>query len=185
MSPIPVAPLGSGPRARGPGHGRLLDGLLSRAGRKNGWQLAKVNGDADLYGIHYLLNRARWSVAEARTALCGYVQAHLGDPQVVGIIDETAFLKKGTHSAGVARQYSGTAGQVENCQVGFFLAYAGARGYTLLDAELYLPQGWTREPAHATFLVGWYERAKPCRVRVRAGAGAASTSLRRPDGLNP
>ena len=65
----------------------------------------------------------------------------------MGIIDETAFLKKGAHSAGVARQYSGTAGRVENCQVGVFLAYAGARGYTLLDAELYLPKGWTREPA--------------------------------------
>ena len=124
-----------------------LDGLLSGAERKNGWQLAEVNGDADPYGIQYLLNRARWSVAEARTALCDYVQAHLGDPRAVGIIDETAFLKKGAHSAGVARQYSGTAGRVENCQVGVFLAYAGARGYTLLDAELYLPKGWTREPA--------------------------------------
>ena len=124
-----------------------LDGLLSGAERKNGWQLAEVNGDADPYGIQYLLNRARWSVAEARTALCDYVQDHLGDPQAVGIIDETAFLKKGTHSAGVARQYSGTAGRVENCQVGVFLAYAGARGYTLLDAELYLPKGWTDKPA--------------------------------------
>ncbi|MCY4521191.1 MAG: IS701 family transposase [Caldilineaceae bacterium] len=125
-----------------------LDGLLSGAERKNGWQLAEVNGDADPYGIQYLLNRARWSVAEARTALYGYVQDHLGDPQAVGIIDETAFLKKGAHSAGVARQYSGTAGRVENCQVGVFLAYAGARCYTLLDAELYLPQkSWTDQPA--------------------------------------
>ena len=124
-----------------------LDGLLSGAERKNGWQLAEVNGDADPYGIQYLLNRARWSVAEARTALYGYVQDHLGDPQAVGIIDETAFLKKGAHSAGVARQYSGTAGRVENCQVGVFLAYAGAQGYTLLDAELYLPEDWTNAPA--------------------------------------
>ena len=85
--------------------------------------MAEVNGDADPYGIQYLLNRARWSVAAARTALCDYVQAHLGDPRAVGIIDETAFLKKGTYSAGV------------------FLAYAGARGYTLLDAEFYLPKG--------------------------------------------
>ena len=124
-----------------------LDGLLSGAERKNGWQLAEVNGGADPYGVQYLLNRARWSVAEARIALCGYVQDHLGDPQAVGIIDETAFLKKGTHSAGVARQYSGTAGRVENCQVGVFLAYAGAQGYTLLDVELYLPQkGWTDQP---------------------------------------
>ena len=117
-----------GSRPRGPGHDGHLAGLLSGAERKNGWQLAEVNGDADPYGIQYLLNRARWSVAAARTALCGYVQDHLGNPQAVGIIDETAFLKKGTHSAGVARQYSGTAGRMENCQVGAFLAYAGARG---------------------------------------------------------
>ncbi|MCY4520661.1 MAG: transposase, partial [Caldilineaceae bacterium] len=71
-----------------------LDGLLSGAQRKNGWQLAEANGDADPYGIQYLLNRARWSVTEARTALGGYVQEHLGDAQAVGIIDETAFLKK-------------------------------------------------------------------------------------------
>ncbi len=124
-----------------------LDGLLSGAERKNGWQLSEANGDADPYGIQYLLNRARWSVAEARTALCNYVQDYLGDAQAVGIIDEIGFLKKGAHSAGVARQYSGTAGRVENCQVGVFLAYAGAQGYTLLDAELYLPEGWTDKPA--------------------------------------
>ena len=86
-------------------------------------------------------------MAAARTALCGYVQDHLGDSQTVGIIDETAFLKKGTHSAGVARQYSDTAGRVENCQVGVFLAYTGARGYTLLDEELYLPKGWADQPS--------------------------------------
>ena len=120
---------------------------MSGTERKNGWQLAEVNSDADPYGIQYLLNRVRWSVADARTALCGYVQEHLGDLQAVGIINETAFLKKGTHSAGVARQYSGMAGRVENCQVGVFLAYARARGYTLLDAELYLPKDWTDQPA--------------------------------------
>ena len=141
-SPVPA------PGTRGPGHAGAGPGRpAGGAERKNGWQLAEVNGDADPYGIQYLLNRARWSVAEARTALCGYVEDHLGDPQVVGIIDETAFLKKGTHSAGVARQYSGTAGRVENCQVGVFLAYAGAQGYALLDAELYLPKGWTDKPA--------------------------------------
>ncbi len=136
--PPPGAGPGHGPHAAaGPGlPGRPAGG----AKRKNGWQLAEANGDADPYGIQYLLNRARWAVAAARTALCGYVQEHLGDAQAVGIIDETAFLKKGTHSAGVARQYSGTAGQGGNCQVGVFLAYAGARG-TLLDAELYLPKG--------------------------------------------
>ncbi len=157
LSPVPAAPPVPAPEPVDPAtidlagpHATAGPGLPGRpaggAERKNGWQLAEANGDADPYGIQYLLNRARWSVAAARTALCGYVQDHLGDPQAVGIIDETAFLKKGTHSAGVARQYSGTAGRVENCQVGVFLAYAGARGYTLLDAELYLPKGWTSEP---------------------------------------
>ena len=86
-------------------------------------------------------------MAEAWTPLCDYVQAHRGDLRAVGIIDETAFLKKGTHSVGVARQYSSTVGRVENCQVGVFLAYAGARRYTLMDAELYLLKGWTRAAA--------------------------------------
>jgi len=89
---------------RPPGTGPGLPGRpAGGAERKNGWQLAEANGDPDPYGIQYLLNRARWSVAAARTALYGYVQDYLGDPQAVGIIDETAFLKKGTHSAGVAR----------------------------------------------------------------------------------
>ncbi|MCE2468692.1 MAG: transposase [Caldilineaceae bacterium] len=139
---------GSGGLKKGGLRQRLASvGLLSGTERKNGWQLAEVNGDADPYGIQYLLNRARWSVAVARTALCDYVQEYLGDAQAVGIIDETAFLKKGAHSAGVARQDSGTAGRGGNCQVGVFLAYAGARGYTLLDAELHLPEGWTSAPA--------------------------------------
>ena len=98
-APARLAHPGPAPSPLGPGlPGRPAGG----AERKNGRQLAEVNGDADPYGIQYLLNRARWSVAAARAALCGYVQVHLGDPRGVGIIDETAFLKKGAHSAGVA-----------------------------------------------------------------------------------
>ena len=120
-------------------------------------------------------------MAAARTALCDYVQEYLGDAQAVGIIDETAFLKKGTHSAGVARQYSGTAGRGGNCQVGVFLAYAGARGYTLLDAELYLPEGWTDKPARLRG-VGLAPdtpfRTKPALAqRLLARAQAAGVSL--------
>ena len=121
------------------------------AERKTGWE---INGDADPYGIQYLLNRARWSVAEVRAALRGYVQEHLRGPRAVGIVDETAFLKKGIRSAGVARQYSGTTERVENCQVGIFLAYTGARGYTLPDSELYLTEGWINEPTPAQQLRG-------------------------------
>ena len=124
-----------------------VEGLLSTAERKNGWQLAEVNGETTPDGIHYLLRRARWSPDPLRDALWTYVLAHLGDSEGIVIVDETAFLKKGTHSAGVARQYSGTAGRIENCQVGVFLAYVGAWGHTLVDRALYLPQTWIDDPA--------------------------------------
>ena len=123
-----------------------LDGLLGNAPRKNGWQLAETAGDATPYGLQHLLGRAVWSADAARDALYAYVAEHLGDPEGVVAIDETGFPKKGTHSAGVAPQYCGTLGKVGNCQVGVFLAYIGFRGHTLLDRELYLTEGWTRDP---------------------------------------
>ena len=123
-----------------------LDGLLGDAPRKNGWQLAETAGDATPYGLQHLLGRAVWSADAARDALYAYVAEHLGDPEGVVAIDETGFPKKGTHSAGVAPQYCGTLGKVGNCQVGVCLAYIGFRGHTLLDRELYLPEGWTRDP---------------------------------------
>jgi SRSO17 transposase len=121
--------------------------LLSPVERKNGWQLAEANGDATPYGVQHLLGRAQWDVEAVRDDLRGYVLEHLGDPHGVLVIDETGFLKKGRHSAGVARQYSGTAGRVDNCQIGVFLAYASARGHALLDRELYLPKEWTQDCA--------------------------------------
>ena len=124
-----------------------LEGLLGTAPRKNSWQLAEGQGAANPYGFQHLLGRAAWSPEAARDALYAYVKAHLGHADGVGIIDETGFLKQGTHSAGVARQYSGTAGRIANCQVGVFLDYAGPGGHTLVDRELYLPEGWTNEPA--------------------------------------
>ena len=99
-----------------------IRGLLSPAERKNGWQLAEVNGDATPYGVQHLLGRARWDDEAVRDDLRAYLVKHLGEPQAVLVIDETGFLKKGQHSAGVARQYSGTAGRIENCQIGVFLA---------------------------------------------------------------
>jgi SRSO17 transposase len=124
--------------------------LLSPAERKNGWQLAEVNGNDTPYGMQHLLGRAVWDAEAVRDDLCSYVIEHLGDPPGVMVIDETGFLKKGRHSAGVARQYSGTAGRVENCQIGVFLAYASAHGHALLDRELYLPQEWTQERERCT-----------------------------------
>jgi SRSO17 transposase len=92
-----------------------------------------------------LLRRADWDVDGVRDDVRGYVTGQLGDPAGVLIADETGFIKKGTRSAGVQRQYSGTAGRTENCQVGVFLAYASVRGHALIDRELYLPKSWTED----------------------------------------
>jgi SRSO17 transposase len=123
-----------------------LVGLLGPVPRKNAWQLAEQIGDGDPYGVQYLMGRSEWDPDAVRDDLRGYVVEALGDPDAVLILDETGFLKKGTKSAGVARQYTGTAGRIENCQVGVFLAYASRHGTALLDRALYLPKGWTDEP---------------------------------------
>jgi SRSO17 transposase len=96
--------------------------------------------------VQRLVRTARWDADAVRDDLRAYVVEHLGDEQAVLVVDETGFLKKGTKSAGVARQYSGTAGRIENCQIGVFLAYAGRHGRAFLDRELYLPQVWTSDP---------------------------------------
>jgi SRSO17 transposase len=120
-----------------------LRGLLSEAERKNSWQVAEACGESTPYGFQYLLSRADWDADAVRDELRTYSMQHLGDPHGVLVLDETGFLKKGQHSAGVARQYSGTAGKVDNCQIGVFLSYASPLGQVLLDRELYLPQAWT------------------------------------------
>jgi SRSO17 transposase len=123
-----------------------LQGLFSSAERKNSWQLAEQLGQSTPYGIQHLLGRAQWSADAVRDELQTYVNEALGDPEAVFVVDETGFLKKGEHSAGVQPQYSGTAHQVENCQIGVFLSYAARDGYTLIDRELYLPQSWIDDP---------------------------------------
>lgn len=127
---------------------RYLEALLSPVRRKNGWQLAEAMGEPDPNGPQRLLYAARWDADAVRDELHRFVMEHFGDP-VAGIliIDETGFLKKGTHSVGVARQYSGTAGKIENCQLGVFLAYASPRGHTFLDRRLYLPAHWAADEA--------------------------------------
>ena len=119
-----------------------LKGLLSPVERKNGWQLAEQAGDATPYGVQHLLSTYVWDADLVRDDLRDYVVEHLGDADGVLVVDETGFLKKGSKSVGVQRQYSGTAGRVENCQIGVFLTYATAQGRTLLDRELYLPRVW-------------------------------------------
>jgi SRSO17 transposase len=102
--------------------------------------MAEHLGEPTPDGVQRLLNAARWDAGEVRDDLRDYVLEHFADPQATLVIDETGFLKKGEKSVGVARQYSGTAGKVENCQVGVFLAYATSRGRAFLDRALYLPE---------------------------------------------
>jgi SRSO17 transposase len=126
-------------------------GLLSGAERKNSWTLAEQAGDLAPDGMQRLLNFYRWNADTVRDDLRGYVLDHLADPSgVVVVADETGFLKKGTKSAGVQRQYSGTAGRIENCQLGVFLTYVSAKGRALIDRELYLPASWADDRERCT-----------------------------------
>lgn len=127
-----------------------LQGLLSPVERKNGWQLAEQAGEATPDGMQRLLATADWDADAVRDDLRAYVVEHLGDPGAVLVVDETGFLKKGGKSVGVQRQYSGTAGRIENCQIGVFLAYAAPDGRAFLDRSLYLPQEWAANPARRT-----------------------------------
>jgi SRSO17 transposase len=127
-----------------------LQGLLSHAERKNSWQLAEEVGEGTPDGMQRLLNASRWDVDAVRDDLIAYVREHLADPAAILVIDETGFLKKGTKSAGVQRQYSGTAGRRENCQIGVFVTYSRlvpAQTQVLVDRELYLPEEWAADLA--------------------------------------
>ncbi len=135
--------------ARSEPRGRALEylrGLISPLEHKNGWTLAEAAGRIGPDATQRLLSRADWDAHRARGTVRAYAVEHLGDPDAVLVGDETGFLKKGRRSAGVQRQYSGTAGRTENCQIGTFLAYASPRGHTLIDRELYLPdESWIKD----------------------------------------
>ena len=119
-------------------------GLLASLASKNGWTLAEAAGDATPDGMQRLLNRAGWDADGVRDDVRGYVVRHLGSADGVLAVDETGFVKKGTRLAWVQQQYSGTAGRVENCQLGVFLRLChGPKGRALVDRELYLPKSWT------------------------------------------
>jgi SRSO17 transposase len=126
---------------------RYLVGLLGRVERKNGWQLAEAIGETDPQGVQRLLNSAKWDADAVRDDLREYVVEHLGDEESgVLVADETGFLKKGKKSVGVARQYTGTAGDTVDCQVGVFVAYASKKGAAFIDRALYLPEEWANDP---------------------------------------
>jgi SRSO17 transposase len=132
----------SEPRARSR---EYVCGLVAGLERKNGWTLAERAGEVSPDGMQRLLRWADWDVDGVRDDLRDHVVDQLGDRDGVLILDDTGFVKKGVRSAGVQRQYSGTAGRVENCQIGAFLAYASQRGHALIDRELYLPESWTED----------------------------------------
>jgi SRSO17 transposase len=119
-----------------------LRGLLAPLERKNGWHLAEAAGDVSPAAMQDFLTRTRWDADAVRDDLQDYVVEHLGDEAAVLVLDETGFVKKGTQSVGVKRQYSGTAGRIENCQVAVFLGYASRRGRVLIDRALYMPEEW-------------------------------------------
>jgi SRSO17 transposase len=121
-------------------------GLLGPVERKNGWQLAEAAGDRTPDGVQDFLSRMHWDADLVRDDLRAYAVEHLGDAQAVLVLDETGFVKKGDKSCGVQRQYSGTAGRIENCQIGVFLAYASRHGHALIDRALYLPERWADDP---------------------------------------
>jgi SRSO17 transposase len=122
-------------------------GLLSGAARKNGWTLAELAGDRGPQKMQRLLSSYEWDADEVRDVTRSYALEQLGEPDGVLVLDETGFLKKGTESVGVQRQYSGTAGRTENCQIGVFAAYVSAKGRCLVDRRIYLPKSWTDDPA--------------------------------------
>jgi hypothetical protein len=123
----------------------LMLGLLSGLDRKNCWTIAEHRGDVSPDGLQHLLSRAVWDADAVRDDLRGYVTDHLGDPGAVLVVDETGDMKKGDQSVGVQRQYTGTAGRIENAQVSVFVTYAAPRGHAFIDRALYLPSSWTAD----------------------------------------
>ena len=122
-----------------------LKGLLSNCQRKNGWQLAELMGEMTPDGMQHNRIYCQVDANSVRDDLQGYIVEHLGESPAIGVLDETGFLKQGDKSVGVEWQYSGTAGRVENCQIGVFLGYATNKGFAFLDREIYLPKVWVND----------------------------------------
>jgi SRSO17 transposase len=125
----------------------MLLGLLAGLPRSNCWTIAEHAGDTSPDGMQHLLARAVWDHDAVRDDLRGYVIEHLGTDDAVLVVDETGDLKKGTRTVGVQRQYTGTAGRVENAQVAVYLTYAAANAHAFIDRALYLPRSWIDDPA--------------------------------------
>jgi len=124
----------------------LMAGMVSGLDRKNCWTIAEHRGEATPDGLQHLLSRAKWDAEAVRDDLRDYVVDAFGDPAATFILDETGDVKKGVHTVGVQRQYTGTAGRIENSQVAVYLTYAAPRGHALIDRALYLPRSWAEDP---------------------------------------
>src|SRR5919199_2270072 len=127
--------------------GQFLDGLLGPERRKAGWMRAEAAGDPGPWRQQAILGRGRWQADALRDMVRDYALETLADPDAVLVIDETGFLKQGKASCGVARQHTGSAGKITNCQIGAFMAYASGKGHAFIDRALYLPKAWTDDPA--------------------------------------
>ncbi len=158
-----------------------VQGLLGDVHRKNSWQLAEQVGLQTPHAFQRLLGRASWDAHQLRDQVRSYAVDHLLGDAAGGvlIVDETGFLKKGDKSVGVQRQYSGTAGRIENCQVGVFLAMASSRGRALIDRALYLPKDWCEDQARRS------EAGVPPEVKFATKPQLAVTMLRRAAGCGP
>jgi SRSO17 transposase len=127
--------------------GLFLDGLLGEERRKTGWMRAEAAGDPGPWRQQAILGRGRWDADALRDIVREYALEHLAEDDAVLVVDETGFLKQGKASCGVARQYTGSAGQITNCQIGVFAAYVSGQGHAFIDRALYLPKVWADDPA--------------------------------------
>lgn len=162
--------------------GLFLDGLLSEERRKTGWMRAQAAGDPGPWRQQALLGRDRWDADELRDLARDYVVEHLADADAVLVIDESGFLKQGKASCGVARQYTGSAGKITNCQIGVFASYVSRHGHAFIDRALYLPKAWADDPARlkATFVpedIGFATKPQMA-VRMMSRAIAARVPFR-------
>ena len=130
--------------------GLFLDGLLGNEPRKTGWMRAEAAGDPGPWRQQAILGRGKWHADGLRDIVRDYVLESLADEDAVLVIDETGFLKQGKASCGVARQYTGSAGKITNCQIGVFACYVSRHGHAFIDRGLYLPKEWTDDPQRMT-----------------------------------
>src|SRR4051794_25056625 len=157
--------------------GLFLDGLLSEEQRKTGWMRSEAAGDAGPWRQQELLGRDRWNADALRDVVGEYVVEHLRDDDAVLVIDETGFLKQGKASCGVARQYTGSAGKITNCQIDVFAAYVSRHGHAFIDRALYLPKAWADDPvrrvaAHVPQQVAFATKPHLARVTVERAIAA-------------